>query len=82
MSVRQNEWNCSNHILLRIASGGNDGDVWYEPVAGEELVNGGFRSFRMQNPIQFDQGLEISLISMQGMMEEELEFSSVVYWYK
>lgn len=82
LSVRQDEWNCSNHFLLRIASGGNDGDVWYEPVAGEELVNGGFRSFRMQNPIQFDQGLEISLISMQGMMEEELEFSSVVYWYK
>lgn len=70
-----------SNALLRIASHSEDGDVWYEPVPGAELLSGGFSSFRMRNPILFDRELELSLLPFCDTINKDTEVRGVIYWY-
>ncbi len=80
LSARSGEKKCSLNPFLRIhlKEAGN----LYEPVSGDDLVNGGWSSFRMENPILFDEELELSLILNYDTLSEKTEFESMVYWYK
>lgn len=57
-------------------------NVWYEYVDAETLKNGGFRSFRVKNPVCFTGKMKLSLFPIGTKSSEKRDFSSVVYWYE
>ena len=57
-------------------------NVWYEYVDAETLKNGGFRSFRVKNPVCFTGKMEFSLFPIGKENSGKMDFSSVVYWYE
>ena len=69
-------------MLLKITSLDEDRNVWYEPIYGEKLANGGWSSFRMGNPILFEQELDLSLVPFCDTINAEMEVQSVIYWYQ
>ena len=60
ISARQCGKKCRKEFLLRLED--NSGNIWYEPVDGDQLADGGWHSFRIQNAVRFEEGLRISLI--------------------
>lgn len=81
LSAREGEKVCSCNPLLKITSLDEQGDIWYEPVSVDDLSNGGWSSFRMVNPILFEQGLKFSLVSFYENSNDKMEVQSVIYWY-
>lgn len=81
LSARQGEKNYFSNPFLKITSLEKQGDIWYEPVSGEELSKGGWSSFRMENPILFEKGLQLSLVPFKDTINNGIDVQSVIYWY-
>lgn len=61
ISVRQSGRKYRKKFLLCLKDSG--GNVWYEPVDGDLLKKGGWHSFRIYNPVNYEGILKISLVS-------------------
>lgn len=82
LSTKQVDEKSKRNLLLKLTSFSDEENVWYEPIAGDDLVNGSWQSFRMENPIQFEQNLEISLVPFVDVFNENIEFTNLIYWYE
>lgn len=82
LSARLAGRECKVSPLLKISSFSEEENIWYELVAGDDLSNGGWQSFRMENPIQFERELNFSLVPFFDTINEKTEFVSMIYWYE